>query len=66
MRFRIHKANATIPAGTVVFEQDSARAKRWAVNIRVYAKVILDDVEVTEFTYEGVNYTVDTNAVQWD
>lgn len=60
-----NRTNATIPAGTQVFSDDG-QAVTFSKDIRVKATIIREDIEVTEFRYNGTDYTVDTDKVQWD
>ena len=58
--------NATIPRGITCYTQNTGQAVIFSKDIRVRAKIIPDDIEVTEFEFSGIWYTVDTSQVIWD
>lgn len=57
--------NAIIPAGARCFRDKDGAIVYFAHDIKVYAKILLNDIEVTEFRYKGLWYTVDTAFVKW-
>ena len=60
--------NATVKRGSILFP-DNPKINRiilLATNVRVYAKIILNDIEVTEVYYNGAWYTTDTINVIFD
>lgn len=60
------RTNATIKAMTQMFRDLDGQAVKFAYNIRVYARIIQDDIGVTEVLYNKVWYTVNTESVQFD
>jgi hypothetical protein len=60
------RTNATIPAMTQMFRDKDGQAVKFSQSIRVYAKILKEDIEVTEVLYNKVWYTVNTSSVQFD
>lgn len=57
---------ATIPAGTQVYDSDSGISVITGEDIHTNVTIILDDIEVAEYSYNEHNYTVFTSQVIWD
>ena len=60
------RTNATIKAMVQLFRDSDGKAVKFAYSIRVFARIIRDDIEVTEVLYKGVWYTANTNQVDFD
>lgn len=58
--------NATIKAGTIITAVETGFPTIVMIDIRVHARILIDDIEITEFRYKGVWYTVYTSQVFWD
>lgn len=60
------RANATIPAMTQLFRDKDGQAVKFSKSIRVYARIIAEDIEISEVLYNGVWYTANTSDILFD
>lgn len=57
--------DAIIPKGVQFFPDGSMQAVSFGKDTQVKARIIAEDIQVTEFIYKGKWYTIDTNKVRW-
>lgn len=58
--------NATIPAMTRMFRDKDGATVKFSSDIRVYARILQEDIQITEVKYKGVWYTTETVNVKFD
>lgn len=58
--------NATLKPGSILISQDSPRTVTIVYPRRVYAKIILEDIFISEVVYKGNKYTTWTRNLRYD
>jgi hypothetical protein len=63
--FNRTKPNATLPANTIVRNVNDGRAYTWPIDLPVKATIIAEDSEISLFTINGIEYSVNTTDLIW-
>jgi len=58
--------NATVAVMAIMYRDSDGAKVQFSTAIRVYARILREDIEVTEVLYRKVWYTANTNDVLFD